>query len=605
MPDPECEEKIPIANTMEELKPEPNMLTEEREARKDNSELNIERADIVEEKNPYAYLERDFSSENYKIEIKNLPKYYGISEFRKLLNEKLKLNSNKIKTTRKNSPFAFVCFRNEEDRDKAIQVLSNYKWKGNELQAMKAKPAPDPLVKKRKEDADGSNTNKKLKVEEGSQEERLKNSTIPYWNIDYKKQLELKLEDIKEVLRKMGNNLAHGNPELQKWIEKQRSLHNGLPCELQDIKFSEVIEGYRNKCEFTVGIDEDTGLPTVGFRLGSYVNGTTGVGPVDDLVHIPQSMKTAVKLFQDYVRNSQLRVFSPEFHTGHFRQLMVRSASDQLMLVVGLHPQDLNAEELDAFKKDLIDYFSTGGGKEAKVTSLYYQKIVKKNRSNDFIPSEHLWGETHLYETVLGLKFRISPEAFFQINTKGAEILYQAAIDLAEPLEGSTVLDVCCGTGTIGLCFAKKCSQVLGIEVVPQAIVDAKENAQSNDVQNADFFAGKAEDILGNICFKATGKEIIAIVDPPRAGLQKKAIFQIRKINKISKMVYVSCNPTAALQNFSDFGKPESKKVSGEPFIPVKAVAVDMFPFTKHCELILCFERWDKLSKQLEESKDS
>lgn len=90
---------------------------------------------------------------------------------------------------------------------------------------------------------------------------------------------------------------------------------------------------------------------------------------------------------------------------------------------------------------------------------MYCQKLIKKrfcrNHNQDFIPSEHLWGETHIYETILGLKFRISPEAFFQVNTKGAETLYNTAIELAEPNDKSTILDVCCGTGTIGLCFAK------------------------------------------------------------------------------------------------------------------------------------------------------
>ncbi|CAG9856575.1 unnamed protein product [Phyllotreta striolata] len=552
----------------------------------------------TEEQNPYAYLERDFSSENYKIEVKNLPKYYGINEFRKLLNEKLKLNSNKVKTTRKNSPFAFVCFRSDEDRDNALKVLDKYKWKGKELVVMKAKPAPDPLVKKRKEDCDEQG-GKRAKFE-GSLEERLKNSTIPFWNVEYSKQLEEKQENVRKVLQKLGNGLAHNNPELQKWIENQKVLYNGLPCELSNIRYADENNGYRNKCEFTVGLDEETKLPTVGFRIGSYVNGTTGVGPVENLMHIPESMKLAVKLFEKFVRTSDLDVFNPEFHTGHYRQLMARSATKQLMLVVGIHPQDLTEDKLNEFKSKLIDYFNSGDGKSANVTSLYYQKIVKKNHNNDVTPSEHLWGDTHIYEEILGLKFKISPEAFFQINTKGAEVLYQAAMELAEPLDNSTVLDVCCGTGTIGLCFSKKCKQVLGIEIIPQAIEDAKENAKLNQITNADFVAGKAEDTLGNVCFKSTGENIIAVLDPPRAGIHKKGVCQIRKISKINKVVYVSCNPSAALENFIDFGRQESKKINGDALVPTKAVAVDMFPHTKHCELVICFERWLKVGKEFQ-----
>jgi tRNA (uracil-5-)-methyltransferase len=136
---------------------------------------------------------------------------------------------------------------------------------------------------------------------------------------------------------------------------------------------------YRNKCAFTVGIDEETQLPTVGFRIGSYVNGVTGVGSIEALRHIPDSMKVAVKLFQEYVRSSDLQVFNFEVHTGYFRQLTVRTAQDQIMLVIGIHPQDLSDEKLKEFKESLVQYFTTGAGKQANVTSLYYQAIVKKS----------------------------------------------------------------------------------------------------------------------------------------------------------------------------------------------------------------------------------
>ncbi|KAJ8923060.1 hypothetical protein NQ315_001609 [Exocentrus adspersus] len=565
--------------------------------------------DPVEE-DPYAYLDRQFSSENFKIEVKNLPKFYGINEFRKLLNHKLNLNSNKIKTVKRNSPYAFVCFRSEEDRQNALKVLTNYKWKGKLLEAMKAKPAPDPLVKKRKEEAGDGGSNKKPKLDVQSQEEKLKNSTIPYWNVEYSEQLRLKQDDIKTTLKKLGNELSHHNPALRKWLDDQKSTYDGLICDLKEIRFSEQTEGYRNKCEFSIGIDEETNLPTVGFRVGSYVNGTTGVAPVDGLLHIPTSMKVAVKVFQNYVRTSNLKVFSPEFHTGHFRQLMVRAALNQLMVVVGIHPQDLSEEEVASFKTSLVDFFFNRRW-EGSASYLFVlpknRKKVSMNFNDDRIPPEHLWGETHIYEEILGLKFKISPEAFFQINTKGAEILYNAAIELSAVDEDSTILDVCCGTGTIGLCFAQKCSQVLGLEIVPQAIADAKENAAINDVKNAEFFTGKAEEILGTVCFKAgLNKEIIAIVDPPRAGLHSKAILQIRKIRKVSKVVYIACNPAAALKNFIDLGRPESKTVHGEPFVPVRAIPVDMFPYTKHCELAICFERWDKVYKEeSEEAKEN
>lgn len=116
----------------------------------------------------------------------------------------------------------------------------------------------------------------------------------------------------------------------------------------------------------------------MGFRIGSYVNGITGVGPVDNLTHIPDAMKKAVKIFESFVRSSDLKVFNPEYHTGHFRQVTMRTGKDQLMLVVGIHPQNLSEEKLANFKKDLVKFFESGSGQHAGVTSLYYQTIIKK-----------------------------------------------------------------------------------------------------------------------------------------------------------------------------------------------------------------------------------
>ncbi|XP_076265796.1 tRNA (uracil-5-)-methyltransferase homolog A [Rhynchophorus ferrugineus] len=552
---------------------------------------------------PYAYLKRgDFSSENYKIEIKNLPKFYGIREFKKLLNDKLKLNSNKIKIPRQNSPYAFVCFRNDIDRDNAINVISQFKWKGKELQATYAKASADPLVRKRKEEFEDTNPEKKQKTDDLSQEEKVKLSTIPLADLDYEEQLKNKEKEIKTILKRLGNDLSHYNIELRKWIEKQKEKYNGLPCELMNIRYSEFKDEYRNKCEFTIGVDQETNLPIVGFRIGSYVNGEVEVAPVHNLKHIPNSMKIAVDLFQQFVRSSKLQVFNPELHSGHFRQLCIRIASEQLMLIVGIHPQDLGEDQITEFKEQLVDYFANGEGKKAMVTSLYYQEIVKKNPGENSTPAVLLWGDSHIYETILGLKFRISPEAFFQINTKAAEILYNSVIELAEPTETSTMVDVCCGTGTIGLCFANKCRQILGLEIVPEAIVDAKENAVINNITNSEFFAGKAQEILGSVCFRSGNDDVFAVVDPPRAGLHKNAVLQLRKITKINRLVYVSCNPKLARKNFIDLGRPISKTLHGECFVPVKAVAVDMFPHTNHCELVISFKRWDSINK--EENKD-
>lgn len=197
---------------------------------------------------------------------------------------------------------------------------------------------------------------------------------------------------------------------------------------------------------------------------------------------------------------------------------------------------------------------------------------------------------------MLDKKFRISPQAFFQVNTLGAEVLYKAIIDMAEPTNDTTVLDICSGTGTIGLSFSKHCGEVLGVEVVPDAIKDAKQNALQNGVTNSDFFVGKAEDILLPIVQRATKSRIVAVLDPPRAGIHQKTLLMLRRTNNLNRLIYISCDPQAAMKNLLDLSRPRSKLFAGKPFVPIKAVPVDMFPHTKHCELIICFERFSKVT---------
>lgn len=553
------------------------------------------------EKNPYAYLERDdFTSEKYKIEVRGLPKYYGIGEFKKLLNEKLDLQSCKVKPPRKGSSWLYVCFRNEECRQRAITTINGILWKNNKLTAQVAKPAPDPFVKRKLEEESSS---KRLKTDAEdsncSPMEKIKFITTPLWNMPYSEQLELKQKEMKSILMKIGQQMLTESKALTEWVNSQRKLYDGLPCKLQNILSADVTEAYRNKCEFTVGKDSEQNKIMIGFRMSTYASGSTAVGPIYDLCHIPENMKIAVKILETFICESNLEPFNPVDHSGYWRQVTARTTrANHLMLIVGIHPQDLSSDELEKLKSQLKIFFETGKGADAHVTSLYFQTIDKKSiggESSDTL--YHISGTEYIEETLLGMKFRVSPQAFFQVNTLGAEVLYKAAIDLAEPTMDTALLDVCCGTGTIGLCFSKHCGEVLGVEVIPDAIKDAKENSIKNNITNCEFFVGKAEDILLPVIQRTTKSNIIAIVDPPRAGLHQKALLTLRKSKKLNRLVYISCDPRAAMRNLIDLARPSSKQYLGEPLVPVKAIAVDMFPHTKHCELILCLERLSKVMK--------
>lgn len=264
------------------------------------------------------------------------------------------------------------------------------------------------------------------------------------------------------------------------------------------------------------------------------------------------------------------------------------------MLVIVAHPQSLTDEELIKLKDDLKDYFVSGDGKGCNVTSLYFQKFIEKLVGVPLPEMEHLYGKTHLEEHMLDLVFHLSPTSYFQVNTKGAEVLYSAIMELVQPNENTTVLDLCCGTGGIGLCIAKKCGQVFGIEYLSQNIEDAKFNAERNEITNCEFIAGKVEDILPTLSSKMTGKSVVPILDPPRAGLNQKVLAQLRRLDTVKKLVYVCSNHKAPIRNFLDLCCPAGRHaMSGHPFVPVRTVPVDVVPHTAHAQMVVLLERVD------------
>ncbi|XP_012589727.1 PREDICTED: tRNA (uracil-5-)-methyltransferase homolog A isoform X2 [Condylura cristata] len=229
--------------------------------------------------------------------------------------------------------------------------------------------------------------------------------------------------------------------------------------------------------------------------------------------------------------------------------------------------------------------------KTTKCVVKAFQEFIRKTPSQEGLPLEHIAGDRYIHEDLLGLTFQISPHAFFQVNTLAAEVLYTVIQDWAQLDTESTVLDVCCGTGTIGLALAPKVKSVVGIELCQEAVEDARVNAHNNELSNVEFHCGRAEELVPALVSRLASQQLVAILDPPRAGLHSKVILAIRRAENLKRLLYVSCNPRAAMSNFVDLCRAPSNRVKGTPFRPVKAVAVDLFPQTPHCEMLILFER--------------
>lgn len=314
------------------------------------------------------------------------------------------------------------------------------------------------------------------------------------------------------------------------------------------------------------------------------------------LKNVPEKHSQVAQYYEVFLRQSPLEPCLLFHEGGHWRELIVRTNSQgHTMAIITFHPQELSQEELCVQKETVKEFFIKGPGAVCNLTSLYFQESTRTRCSHQQSPFQLLFGEPHIFEELLGLKVRISPDAFFQINTAGAEMLYRTIGKLSGVNSNTILLDICCGTGVIGLSLAKYTSQVLGIELVEQAVEDARWTAAFNGITNCEFYAGQAEKILPQLLkSKENGQLIVAVVNPARAGLHYQVVQAIRNCRAIRTLVFVSCKPYGeTTRNIIELCCPPNsdKKLLGKPFVLRQAVPVDLFPHTLHCELVLLFTR--------------
>uniref|UniRef100_A0AAV1TLP7 tRNA (Uracil-5-)-methyltransferase n=1 Tax=Peronospora matthiolae TaxID=2874970 RepID=A0AAV1TLP7_9STRA len=374
--------------------------------------------------------------------------------------------------------------------------------------------------------------------------------------------------------------------------------HKGLCCPINSICASPETEGYRNKCEFSFGFDSED-QPCVGFRLGLFREGSVVVSRPDLCVNVSTEMKAVCAVMQNILETSDIPVYSVTTKKGVWRVLTVRQSviTGELMIMMQANPTGQLPEQRAAIK-DLIVQRFTDESNSFKVTSIYLQEYDGLSAPSDNDPVEHVFGKTKLEEHLLGMRFSISPTAFFQVNTRGAEKLYSLVKDYANADEHTLLYDVCCGTGTIAICASQGVGKVVGIEICKSATNDAEVNAELNGAKNVSFINSKAENVMKNLLQKKRDESekhlnrVVAIVDPPRAGLHHQVLRALRACPPVERIVYVSCNPTVSLvRDAVMLCGPGSNSLQGRAFEPVHAAPVDMFPHTPHCEMIIVFDR--------------
>jgi len=350
-----------------------------------------------------------------------------------------------------------------------------------------------------------------------------------------------------------------------------------LDIDFQGIEKSPLVEGYRNKMEYTFGDEEKDGPLALGMhRKGRFYE----IVNVDHCNIVDKDFTTILTAALNYFRKLNTPFYNKRSHTGFLRHFVVRKALSTGQILINLVTS--SQEKLD--KEDFISNIRDGSVcLQGEIVGILH---TTNDSLSDVVKADKLdllYGKDYIVEEILGLKFNISPFSFFQTNTFGAEKLYNMVREFAGDIDDKIVFDLYSGTGTIAQIMAPVAKKVIGIEIVEEAVDKARENARLNNLNNVEFIAG---DVLKAVD-ELTDKPDLIVIDPPRDGIHPKAINKIIDFNP-DTFVYVSCNPVTLVRDLKIFME-RGYKVE-------KAKCMDQFPRTPHVEaaILMTYCGFDK-----------
>lgn len=375
--------------------------------------------------------------------------------------------------------------------------------------------------------------------------------------LPYEKQLQYKQQEATENLRRIGKVAL---PEIMPIIGSADTIH------------------YRNKLEFTFSNKR--------FLTSDEIGSPDVVAQQDALgFHVPRIFDKAIDIFECFLMdevNNRIRNTTRDFakqmgfafydikeHTGWLRNIIVRYCNTgELMVNICINHEDESNRIL------LLDNLLK---QVPEITTLLYTINPKWNDSIYDLTPQVYHGKGYVMEKLEDFQFIISPKSFFQTNTKQAEKLYSVTRDFAGLTGTEIVYDLYCGTGSIGIFLSKQAKKIIGVEVIEDAIEDAKKNAALNHIDHASFFAGDVIKICNDDFFTTHGRPDVIITDPPRAGMHEKLVIKLLEI-AAPKIVYVSCNTATQARDIN---------LLSEKYIVEKVQPVDMFPHTHHIECVV------------------
>ena len=350
----------------------------------------------------------------------------------------------------------------------------------------------------------------------------------------------------------------------------------GIQVDLPPVLGAEDPDRYRNKVQFPVALEKH------GLSIGYYRPRSHDVLNAEDCMLQPEAVTRVRAAFKKWMETYSIRAYDETNGKGLIRHLYVRtnSAGEVLCCVVA------NGEKLP-YEQELVDELLV-----AEKGLIGVVLNVNKKDTNVILGDKYrtIWGRDWLEEELRGMKFRLSVPSFFQINRAQTERLYGVAVDFADLTGNELVLDLYCGIGTISMALAQKAGKVIGAEIVPEAIEDAKKNAVRNRMENAEFFCGDAADVAGKLAADGLRPEVIC-VDPPRKGLSAEVPGILASMEP-RRIVYVSCDPATLARDV--------KRLEALGYKAVKAQAVDLFPRTAHVETVVLLSKLQNAEHHIE-----
>ena len=361
-------------------------------------------------------------------------------------------------------------------------------------------------------------------------------------HVEYKETLKMKQNAVQSLVNKTLKNKIE--------VEETVGMENPL--------------FYRNKAQYPVGLDKE-GNPIIGV----FANRTHEIIPIKECLIQNKESQELARFVIEFINKNKISAYDENSRKGLIRHIVTKVGlkSNEVMLVLVINGRDIPCEK--ELVKEVLEKFPNVKSIVKNINNKNTNVIMGKENIN-------LYGNGYIKDILGDYVFKISPLSFYQVNPVQAEKLYNIGVEAAAISKNDVVFDLYCGIGTISLFMAKYAKKVYGIEIVEEAIEDAKENAKLNKVDNTEFIAGDVELILDDLINNKKVIPDVIMIDPPRKGLDNKSIENILKVSP-KKMVYISCNPATLVR---DLAKLEEK-------YEIKMIRpVDMFPFSKHIECV-------------------